>query len=588
MSGGRKFYNFDKQEHVDELLRSLDDDGYDNEEYFDEESDTDEEDHVELREEDSETEQEDESDEEEIEPSETDYFLGKDKVTKWHLNPKSNRIRTQAQNLLRHLPGVIGNARNATTPLECWNCFFTNDILETIVTYTNQYIQSIKDNYERERDARPIDLIELKAFIGLLFLAGVYKGNRLSLEELWGTNGDGVEKFGLVMSIKRFKFIIRCLRFDDRQTREERKKVDKLAAVRDIFTKFVENCQRNYSLGENVTLDEKLEAFRGRCSFRQYIPSKPAKYGLKIFALVDAKVCYLYNLEMYAGKQPEGPFDVSNKPADIVKRMIEPIKGTGRNLTADNWFTDFDLVEKLRQDRISFVGTVKKNKRALPPEFVSTAGRQQYSSKFGFSDSTTLVSYVPKKGKTVILVSTLHNDKSIDPDTGNQMKPSIITFYNETKGGVDTADKMCASYNVSRNVRRWPMVWFFSMLNISGINSQIIYFGNGSEEIRRRQFLKKLSHELVLEHLTRRSQITSGIPFALQERLNRFRPRPPAEAQHEDDEPLRKKRRCVPCTSETGLRRLSRYQCKKCQKSLCLQHANFVCASCLISTEPNE
>ena len=60
-----------------------------------------------------------------------------------------------------------------------------------------------------------------------------------------------------------------------------------------------------------------------------------------------------------------------------------------------------------------------------------------------------LESYAPKPKKTVILVSTLHVDKEIDPDSGEQQKPSVITFYNATKGSVDTADQMCATYNVA-------------------------------------------------------------------------------------------------------------------------------------------
>lgn len=585
MASGRNVLSFGNANHVDEIMRILqNDEEITDIEDFDEVSDIDDEDAVEFREEDSDTEQEDSDEDEEADENNPKYyFWGKDKVTKWFHDPKSNIVqRTSNQNLIRRLPGVIGGARQASTPMESWSCFFTNDIMEIIVHYTNQYIEKIREKYGRERDAKCIDLIELKAFIGLLYLAGVYKSNRLSLEELWGTNGDGVEKFGLVMNIKRFKFIVRCLRFDDLRTREARKKLDRLAPVRDIFTRFVQNCQKNYCLGENVTIDEKLEAFRGRCSFRQYIPSKPAKYGLKIFALVDAKLCYLYNLEIYAGKQPNGEFEVSNKPADVVKRLIQPIEGSGRNLTADNWFTDFDLVEYLRKNKITYVGTVKKNKRQLPQEFVSSARRPEYDSKFGFnySRSTSLVSYVPKKGKTVILVSSLHQDKTIDPETGDRKKPSIITFYNGTKGGVDTADKMCASFNVARNTRRWPMVIFFSMLNMSSINSQIIYFGNGGKEILRRLFIKELSHALVADELARRSVKTSGIPVPLQEKLKRFRANGPEEAQS-SEEPSQKKRRCFPCTTQTRIRRLSRYQCKKCTKALCLQHANFLCGSCL-------
>ena len=64
-----------------------------------------------------------------------------------------------------------------------------------------------------------------------------------------------------------------------------------------------------------------LAAFRGRCGFRQYIPSKPDKYGIKFFALVDAKSFFTSNLEVYVGTQPDGPYKVSNSPGDVVERL---------------------------------------------------------------------------------------------------------------------------------------------------------------------------------------------------------------------------------------------------------------------------
>lgn len=88
------------------------------------------------------------------------------------------------------------------------------------------------------------------------------------------------------------------------------------------------NCLTHYNASEFVTIDEMLHAFRGRCGFIQYIPNKPAKYGLKIYALCDAKTFYTLNLEIYCGKQMPGPYLKSNKPDDIVKRLVEPIKGS--------------------------------------------------------------------------------------------------------------------------------------------------------------------------------------------------------------------------------------------------------------------
>ncbi|KAF2889736.1 hypothetical protein ILUMI_16437 [Ignelater luminosus] len=58
-------------------------------------------------------------------------------------------------------------------------------------------------------------------------------------------------------------------------------KSDKLAALSEILEMFCQNCIKHYSIGEFCTVDEQLVFLSGHCSFRQYIPSKPAKYGIK-------------------------------------------------------------------------------------------------------------------------------------------------------------------------------------------------------------------------------------------------------------------------------------------------------------------
>ena len=83
-----------------------------------------------------------------------------------------------------------------------------------------------------------MDWVESEAFIGLLLLAGVYRGNRESLEELWSRKY-GRPVFLATMSLKRFKLILRFCRFDNENTREERRATDKLAAIRDLWTMFV-------------------------------------------------------------------------------------------------------------------------------------------------------------------------------------------------------------------------------------------------------------------------------------------------------------------------------------------------------------
>ncbi|XP_024085442.1 uncharacterized protein LOC112127978 [Cimex lectularius] len=159
----------------------------------------------------------------------------------------------------------------------------------------------------------------------------------------------------------------------------------------------------------------------------------------------------------------------------------------------------------------------------------------------------------------------LEDDASDDPElveenTGEQQKPEVITFYNTTKGGVDTADQMC-TFSVSRNTRRWPMVIFFACLNVAGINSQVISIANKLEPLKRRIFLKTLSHQLTIGQLARRSLNTSGMPTHLQSRLKRFLP----QEKPENTPTLPPKRRkCGMCMAETGFRRMTNYECKNC------------------------
>ena len=84
-----------------------------------------------------------------------------------------------------------------------------------------------------------------------------------------------------------------------------------------------------------MTIDEMLIPFKGRCSFIQYIANKPAKYGIKVFALCDSETFYVSGLEVYCGKQPEDQYMVSNSALDIVNRLVEPYKNENRNLTVD-------------------------------------------------------------------------------------------------------------------------------------------------------------------------------------------------------------------------------------------------------------
>ncbi|KAJ8962226.1 hypothetical protein NQ318_018198 [Aromia moschata] len=159
---------------------------------------------------------------------------------------------------------------------------------------------------------------------------------------------------------------------------------------------------------------------------------------------------------------------------------------------------------------------MRKNKREIPDLFTQKNERPIGSSMFAFGCGGTLVSYIPKKNKNVLLFSTMHKGDDINGVTG---KPEIIHRNNETKGGVDVVDKLCAQYNVARGTRRWPMVIFYSMVNVAVINSFIIYNSkNLNSTSPRREFLIKLSSSLLYLHQKNRAMITN-LPKTIKQRL---------------------------------------------------------------------
>ncbi|UYV70487.1 hypothetical protein LAZ67_7003294 [Cordylochernes scorpioides] len=256
--------------------------------------------------------------------------------------------------------------------------------------------------------------------------------------------------------------------------------------------------------------------FREKCPFKIYIPSKPNKYGIKIVILADSRTHYMYNAMVYTGKSKTPKSKELSLPTQIVLDISRPLWKSNRNITADNWFTSIELVEH----GLTYLGTMRKNKPQNPPQFQPHPKRESGTSIFGFSGTKTLVSYVPKKRKSVILISSMHHDNKCDETTG---KPDIIMDYNLTKGGVDTIDQMVSNFSTSRRSRRWPLALFYALLDITALNSYIIfnYQIDKKDQKERSTFIVDLRRSLIDEHLATRN--LNSLPVELQTTMKKLK-----------------------------------------------------------------
>ena len=438
-------------------------------------------------------------------------LLSKDKKTAWNTKPmEAAEGRRSAANVLRYSVGpgpTRYSIRNVDTPASAFRLFMRDNVLDEIQRWTNIEGSLVFGNSWKDLERR-----DLLCYIGLLLLAGVYKAKNEPVEQLWNIES-GRPIFSKSMARNRFTDISRVLRFDNAADRRQRRVTDKLAPIREVFEMWEKTLEDAFVPYENVTVDEQLVTYRGRCPFKQYIPSKPGKYGIKCWMLSDSKTSYVCRLQVYVGRQDDQARE-RNQGERVVLDLCGGLKGSGRNITCDNFFTSMQLVQKLKRDKLTLLGTVRKNRVELPPEFVTAKGREALSSKFAFTKDAMIVSYCPKKSKIVVLMSSMHDQGEID-DSHPKKKPRMILEYNLTKGGVDTSDQMLRNYSCKRMTRRWPIAIFANMLDISALNAYIIWMllnpdWNQRKNQRRRLFLADLGK---VRYHTKQLLSSSGLPY---------------------------------------------------------------------------
>lgn len=535
--------------------------------------------------------EDDESDDDDCDASletfDKDVLHGKD-GTIWKCAPPIAR-QTENHNILRQKPGPVSSTKGLSIQ-DTFKRIFTDRFCNIIVNETNRKAERVYTKWNSENPKKKSkvwkDLTseEFDAFLGILITAGVRHSNTEHITELW--KSDSYPLYRATMSYNRFKLIIRFIRFDNERTRLERGMIDKAAPISELWLMLNENLKSLYIPSECVTVDEQLFPYRGRTKFTQYIPSKPAKYGIKIWWVCDSRSSYPLSGQIYTGKPVTGRD--TNQGERVVKDLCYQYKNTGINIATDNFFTTLPLAKLLMNWGLSIVGTLKKNKPYIPPEMLANKSREPMSSLFGFSeDKVTICSYVPKKMKSVIMLSTMHYTNDV---SGSKHKPEIIHYYNSVKGGVDNMDKMLTHYTTKRRTNRWPLAMFFNMIDIACLASYIIYSENNPDNSKRtdsrRIFLKDLGRSLAMPAIVGRSTnrrvsqhfgTRSGIECML------GRPLTFAPVSAGTNKPTGFTGTCYICRTNKTYRK-TRKACCTCNQPICLEHSNSVvkCSSCTV------
>ena len=493
-------------------------------------------------------------------------------------------------------PKLARVAENASTITDFFMKIINSVIVAKIVCYTN-----IRLN---EKNLEPMSETELYAFFGLMLLFGVTKKSHVDIHEIWSKDSvHHMDYATATMPRDRFIAISKNIVFDNIELRAGVRINRKFAKMEEIFDIFKNNIFVLLMPGAHLCVDETLFSFRGKCSFRQYMPSKPAKYGIKFWVLVDVVSSYVLVIDPYLGKDesstPRGGVSVGES---VVQKLVSQYSyKEKRVLVCDNFFSSIDLAASLYNKGIHFVGTLRKNKKEIPNEFQPNRQRAIESSLFGFSKNLSLVSYVPKKSRAVLVLSTHHHEAVVSSEKDGK-KPEIILLYNQLKGGVDTADHLIENFSCRRKTNRWTFNVLQYLLDVAAHNAFCLYKTKCPEITetnkcrQRRLSLEKLATDLIKPLITERVMIRSennfsGVSLSIMESIKRTNAAPPEllvtrqERSPSTSSPKTSRFRCTFCPYHKDMSKYAT-RCSHCTKHVCPRHCETIttttCNKCMM------
>ncbi|XP_037399722.1 uncharacterized protein LOC108434716 [Pygocentrus nattereri] len=350
--------------------------------------------------------------------------------------------------------------------------------------------------------------------------------------------------------------MMRYLRFDNKDTRAERAKSDTFAAISDIWQRFVKNCNLCYNPGQHLTVDEQLFPTKVRCSFTQYISSKPDKFGIKFWVDFDLNTKYMCNAIPYLGKDPDRPKG-ERVSENVVMKLMKPYLGKGRTAATDIYFTSLSLANRLLESNTTLLGTINKIRREIPLEAKNAKGREKLSTEVYRSGGALLTVYAPKTNKTVCVLSTMHTHVKIADD--RKRKPNTVTDYNRMKCAVDIMDQKVRAYTVRAGTRRWPVAVFYNLLDLAAMNAHDLYTACTGSTERRRVFLCALAEELRHRYLQEKELRKTPRPL----------PAPGKKTQCQVQSHCNRNHSINPCAA------CGKYTCRKCRKE-----GPWLCSNC--------
>lgn len=140
------------------------------------------------------------------------------------------------------------------------------------------------------------------------------------------------------MSRNRFIEILQTLRFYNVTAVN----IDKKDKIVPIMKRLLKNFRKVYSLPKQLAIDKALLGFKGTLSYKQYIPLKCSRFGIKFYELTSS-FGYVMDIVLYTGKGT-----VTSRKHEyvyaVVRKLLKGYLNKGHTVCLDNYYTSIILL----------------------------------------------------------------------------------------------------------------------------------------------------------------------------------------------------------------------------------------------------
>ena len=395
---------------------------------------------------------------------------------KWSTNLHSVRVIPFTDQ-----PGPIHQLRDDATPIKYFHLLWEPSFFQLLADQTNLYARQ-KQATRLDRRWHPTSPEEMMASVGVNIIMGI--DHKPEISNYWSADeylgNEGVKK---VFPRERFEALTRYLHLNDSEAMPGRDQpaYDPLYKVRPLIQLCRRTFLQHYTPAKEMSVDEAMIRYKGRVFFRQYMPKKPIKWGIKVWTLADAKNGFISNFQVYLGKAPPNEQAEHGLCTRVVLDLSTPFHHSNWHLYFDNFFNSQVLVEELLKLGLYGCGTLNAN-RYPPPLKVGRAAIKIRRGEIKQLQKGNLVTIWHDKRQVAILSTNCHPNQTVvvqrrvkqPPHLRSVSIPAPFRKYNTFMGGVDLNDQYRSYYPSGRTGKKWWRYIFWFLLDVSICNAMVL------------------------------------------------------------------------------------------------------------------